>query len=87
LTGHQAGQALALDQALVTAGILSPYTANPEFLVLANNFVANQLDETFFSGDQGVINQGWLIPGAPGSAGGAGSTGNQIPNQDPPPAS
>lgn len=86
LSSLQAGQALALDEAFVTAGILSPYTANPEFLVLANNFAADQLEETFFSGDQGVIDQGAVFaPGSPGSPGGAGSTGNQIP--EPPPAS
>ncbi len=86
-------QALALDQALVEAGILSPFAANPEFLVLANNFASDQLEETFFSGDQGVINQGAAFaPGSAGSAGGTGSTGNQsgptpTPNPPPPPAS
>jgi hypothetical protein len=87
LSGPQASQALALDEALVAAGILSPYTASPEFLVLANNFAADQLAETFFSGDQGVINQGAVFaPGSPGSPGGSGSSGNQI-NPEPPPAS
>ncbi|GEM_PF-1309409 len=87
LTSTQAAQALALDQALVDAGILSPYVATPDFLVMADNFAADQLEETFFSGDQGVINQGaFFAPGSPGSAGGAGSSGNQI-NPQPPPAS
>lgn len=91
--GQSPTQALALDQALVDAGILSPYAANPEFLVLANNFAADQLEETFFSGDQGVINQGAIFnPGAAGSAGGSGNSGNQInptptPPPPPPPAS
>lgn len=87
LTGPQAAQALSLDEAFVAAGILSPYTASPEFLVMANNFAADQLADTFFSGDQGVINQGGIFaPGGAGSAGGSGSSGNQI-NPEPPPAS
>jgi hypothetical protein len=86
LTGQQAAQALSLDEAFVAAGILSPYTASPEFLAMANTFAADQLAETFFSGDQGVINQGAVFsPGAAGSAGGSGTSGNQLP--DPPPAS
>lgn len=85
LTGPQSAQALALDQAFVTAGILSPYTASPEFMVMANNFAAGELADTFFSGDQGTINQGAVFaPGAAGSAGGSGSSGNQV---NPPPAS
>lgn len=84
---------LALDQALVNAGILSPYSASPEFLVFANNFAGDQLADTFFSGDQGTINQGAVFaPGSAGSAGGSGSSGNQVnptptPNPPPPPAS
>jgi hypothetical protein len=84
LTPVQSGFALALDEALVAAGILSPYAASPEFLAMANNFASDQLDETFFSGDQGVINQGAVFaPGSAGSAGGSGNSGNQPP----PPAS
>jgi hypothetical protein len=87
LTSTQAGYALNLDAAMVEAGILSPYTATPEFLAMADNFANDQLAETFFSGDQGVINQGAVFaPGAAGSAGGSGGTGNQI-NPEPPPAS
>jgi hypothetical protein len=87
LSGPQSAQALSLDEALVAAGILSPYTASPEFLVMANNFAADQLADTFFSGDQGAINQGAVFaPGSAGSAGGSGSSGNQI-NPEPPPAS
>lgn len=98
LTGPLAAYAQGLDEAMVAAGILSPYTATPEFLVLAENFANDQLAETFFSGDQGVINQGAAFaPGAAGSAGGSGSTGNQVSggsggsgnqiNPEPPPAS
>jgi hypothetical protein len=83
--------ALSVDQALVDAGVLSPYTASPEFLVMADNFAEGQLGETLFSGDQGTINQGAVLaPGAAGSAGGSGSAGNQInptPTPQPPPAS
>lgn len=85
LNNSQSAFALALDEALVNAGILSPYAASPEFLAMASNFAADQLEETFFSGDQGVINQGAAFaPGAAGSAGGSGSSGNQ---PEPPPAS
>lgn len=89
MSGQQAAQALALDESLVDAGILSPYSATPEFLALADNFAADQLADTFFSGDQGVINQGQIFsPGAAGSAGGSGTSGNQInptPTPTPPP--
>ncbi len=91
LNNQQSAYALALDQALVNAGILSPYAASPEFLAMANNFASDQLEETFFSGDQGAINQGAVFsPGAAGSAGGSGNSGNQIgptPPPPPPPAS
>jgi hypothetical protein len=82
--------ALAVDEALVDAGVLTPHSATPEFLAMADNFASDQLAETFFSGDQGVINQGaFFAPGSAGSAGGAGSTGNQVqPTPTPaPPAS
>lgn len=92
---QQSAFALAVDQALVNEGILSPYAGSPEFLVMADNynFAGAELGETFFSGDQGAINQGAVFsPGSAGSAGGAGNVGNQ--NQDaeptptpPPPAS
>jgi hypothetical protein len=87
---QQANLALSVDEALVDAGVLSPYSASPEFLVLADNFVQGQLSEAAFSGDQGVINQGAVFsPGAAGSAGGSGSSGNQVPTPtpNPPPAS
>lgn len=85
LTPVQSGFALALDEALVAAGILSPYAASPEFLAMANDFASNQLEETFFSGDQGVINQGAVFsPGSAGSAGGPGNPGNQPPPPAPP---
>lgn len=85
-SNRDSGYSLALDQALVDAGILSPFAASPDFLVLANNFSSEQLAETFFSGDQGTINQGGLMPGS--SAGGASGSGSggQIP-PPPPPAS
>ena len=84
------GSAYVLDQALVDAGILSAYVGSPEFLVMADNFAADQLDETFFSGDQGTINQGGVYaPGGQGSAGGSGGTGSQsggsTPTPTPPP--
>ena len=87
---QQPKQALALDEQLVNEGIVTSYAASPEFLAWADNFAQGQLAETFFSGDQGAIDQGAVFaPGSPGSPGGAGSTGNQIaPNRvDPPPAS
>lgn len=85
-SSRDSAYSLALDQALVEAGILSPFAASPEFLVLANNFASEQLAETFFSGDQGVINQGGVFPGGTsGGASGSGS-GSQIP-PPPPPAS
>ncbi len=85
-SSRDSAYSLALDQALVEAGILSPYAASPEFLVLANNFASEQLAETFFSGDQGTINQGGVMSG--GSAGGASGSGSggQI-TPPPPPAS
>jgi hypothetical protein len=83
--GEKAGFALALDQALVEAGILSPFPADPAFVAMASNFATDQLAETFFSGDQGVINQGALFsPGGAGSSGGSGNTGNQPPPPEPP---
>lgn len=87
---QQPNLALSVDEALVDAGVLSPYTASPEFLVMADNFSEGQLAESFFSGDQGTINQGAVFsPGAAGSAGGSGSSGNQVPTPtpNPPPAS
>ncbi len=87
-TKEQAAFALAVDEALVNEGILSPYAGSPEFLVMADNFASDQLGETAFSGDQGVINQGAVFsPGSAGSAGGAGNTGNQgaEPTPTPPP--
>lgn len=86
----QAALALTVDEALVAEGIVSAYTASTEFLALADNFANDQLAETTFSGDQGVINQGAVFsPGSAGSAGGQGNTGNQIqPTPTPaPPAS
>ncbi len=85
---EQAAFALAVDEAMVDEGILSPYAGSPEFLVMADNFASDQLADTFFSGDQGAINQGAVFsPGAAGSAGGAGNTGNQSaePTPTPPP--
>jgi hypothetical protein len=83
--------ALAVDEALVDEGVLTPHSASPEFLALADNFASDQLGETFFSGDQGTINQGAVFaPGSAGSAGGSGSSGNQVqptPTPPPPPAS
>jgi hypothetical protein len=82
---QQADMALAVDEALLDLGVVSSFTAAPEFLALVDNFAESQLQETFFSGDQGVISQGAVFsPGATGSAGGSGNTGNQV---EPPPAS
>lgn len=86
----QAILALAVDEALVDQGIMSSYTASPEFLVLADNFATDQLAETSFSGDQGTITQGAAFsPGGAGSVGGSGNTGNQPADnsENPPPAS
>lgn len=83
---QQPALALSVDEALVDAGILSPYNASPEFLVMVDNFAQGELGEAFFSGDQGTINQGAVFsPGAAGSAGGSGSSGNQV-NPTPTPA-
>lgn len=83
---QQSALALSVDEALVDAGILSPYNASPEFLVMVDNFAQGELGESFFSGDQGTINQGAVFaPGAAGSAGGSGSSGNQV-NPSPTPA-
>lgn len=89
---QQAAEALALDQALAEDSIIGSYMADPQFLTMANNFATEQMADTFFSGDQGTINQGQIFtPGAAGSAGGSGSSGSQLsPNPKPtpkPPAS
>jgi hypothetical protein len=88
-TEAQAALALSVDEALVAEGIVSAYAASPEFLAFADNFATDQLEETNFSGDQGVITQGAVFsPGSAGSAGGQGSSGNQVPTPTPaPPAS
>ncbi len=86
MTPDQASTAYAIDQSLVENGILSPFSSTPEFLVLADNFAADQLGNTFFSGDQGVIDQGqFFSPGAVGSPGGVGSSEDQLPNPTPGP--
>ena len=87
MESQQTALALSVDEALVDEGILSPYAGSPEFLALADTFASDQLADTFFSGDQGVINQGALFsPGAAGSAGGSGGAGNQVIQPTPTPA-
>ena len=80
---RQGDVAVSVDEALLDLGILSSYTAAPEFLALVDNFAQSQLQDTFFSGDQGAITQGAVFgPGAAGSAGGSGNTGNQVGSGD-----
>jgi hypothetical protein len=84
LDGEKAGIALALDQALVEAGILSPYAANPQFIAMASNFVSDQQAEPFFFQNGGSLGPPLFSPGGPGAPGSPGEPGNQPPE---PPAS
>ncbi len=87
---RQIDDAVTLDGALVTEGILSPNAATEEFVMLARDFSpfgaetdAGSSDSGGeFSGSQGAINQG----GSTGAGGGSGNTSDSDPTPTPTPS-